>query len=516
MGIGPSKPGVANDEEDDMRRLSELGADRRAGWPKLSSQDKLSPLEAAPIKAAAATTAAAAIKAATGSYAASTTTQITRLASSAAAASKAPGKAAGITGTRTSAAVLAMLAAAASSSPELSTQQTKSLDVQPRRLAHSPGACHTFTGDVTSGCIDENDQNIDCDCWMVERAGQCTQYYFTFYNTFFEEQVYAGCKEPETGNFCVGGGTKFGVDAAGEAAANKCVLPPPSPPPPSPPPPAPPCTVEMLKQRTAGDKSWPVACSQTTLGDDTQESAQELDLSGAHLSYGDFKDAAFVGTAINLNGAGLANADLSGATLTANNRLSEDATIDFSEANLANADLSGSKLSATNSNGNANIDFSEANLANADLSGSELSATANNPSYGDATIDFSEAKLTNADLSGSELSATAEYGDATIDFTEAKLANADLSGWSLYASGGDGGVYGDDGIIKGLLPPPPASPPAPPASPPSAKLTCHSDDECQSGLSCLCVSFKDYLRNRRALLFAAAPKSRCTCQVIKN
>ena len=33
-----------------------------------------------------------------------------------------------------------------------------------------------------------------------------------------------------------------------------------------PPPPAPPCTVEMLKQRPAGDKSWPVACSQTTLG----------------------------------------------------------------------------------------------------------------------------------------------------------------------------------------------------------------------------------------------------------
>ena len=32
------------------------------------------------------------------------------------------------------------------------------------------------------------------------------------------------------------------------------------------PPPAPPCTVEMLKQRPAGDKSWPVACSQTTLG----------------------------------------------------------------------------------------------------------------------------------------------------------------------------------------------------------------------------------------------------------
>ena len=49
---------------------------------------------------------------------------------------------------------------------------------------------------------------------------------------------------------------------------------------PSPPPPAPPCTVEMLKQRPAGDKSWPVACSNTTLG----TADEELDLSGAHLS----------------------------------------------------------------------------------------------------------------------------------------------------------------------------------------------------------------------------------------
>ena len=48
---------------------------------------------------------------------------------------------------------------------------------------------------------------------------------------------------------------------------------------PPPPPPAPPCTVEMLKQRPAGDKSWPVACSQTTLGED----GEELDLSEAHL-----------------------------------------------------------------------------------------------------------------------------------------------------------------------------------------------------------------------------------------
>ena len=43
------------------------------------------------------------------------------------------------------------------------------------------------------------------------------------------------------------------------------------------PPPAPPCTVEMLKLRPAGDKSWPVACSQTTLG----EVDKELDLTTA-------------------------------------------------------------------------------------------------------------------------------------------------------------------------------------------------------------------------------------------
>ena len=27
-----------------------------------------------------------------------------------------------------------------------------------------------------------------------------------------------------------------------------------------------PCTIEMLKKRPAGDKSWPIACSHTTLG----------------------------------------------------------------------------------------------------------------------------------------------------------------------------------------------------------------------------------------------------------
>ena len=47
----------------------------------------------------------------------------------------------------------------------------------------------------------------------------------------------------------------------GGAGANGSVSPP------SPPPPAPPCTVAMLRQRPAGDKSWPIACSHTTLGD---------------------------------------------------------------------------------------------------------------------------------------------------------------------------------------------------------------------------------------------------------
>ena len=97
----------------------------------------------------------------------------------------------------------------------------------------------------------------------------------------------------------------------GASAASNPSLPPASPSPP--PPPAPPCTVAMLKLRPAGDKSWPIACSQTALGDDTQN----LDLSGAHLSYGDFKDATFTAAgAIRLNGAGLANADLSGAKLS--------------------------------------------------------------------------------------------------------------------------------------------------------------------------------------------------------
>ena len=70
----------------------------------------------------------------------------------------------------------------------------------------------------------------------------------------------------------------------------------------------------MLKQRTAGDKSWPITCSNTTLG----TTDKDLDLSGAHLSYGDLEEARFKGMrTIRLNGAGLAHADLSGARLTA-------------------------------------------------------------------------------------------------------------------------------------------------------------------------------------------------------
>ena len=94
--------------------------------------------------------------------------------------------------------------------------------------------------------------------------------------------------------------------------------PPPPPPPPAPPPPppspAPPCTVEMLKQRPAGDKSWPIKCNGVTLG----TAGKQLVLSGEHLSYGEFDDATFIGaSAINLEGTGLAHANLHGAKLTA-------------------------------------------------------------------------------------------------------------------------------------------------------------------------------------------------------
>ena len=109
----------------------------------------------------------------------------------------------------------------------------------------------------------------------------------------------------------------------------------------------------MLKQRPAGDKSWPVACSNTTFG----EANKELDLSGAYLSYGDFEEATFKGRgAIKLSGAGLANADLSGSKPTAESG-SGDATIDFTGANLAHADLSGSKITAESKYGDATINF---------------------------------------------------------------------------------------------------------------------------------------------------------------
>ena len=52
---------------------------------------------------------------------------------------------------------------------------------------------------------------------------------------------------------------------------------------------APPCTEEMLKASQAGDKSLPIACRNAALG-----AGKELDLIGAHLSYGGFKNAKFV------------------------------------------------------------------------------------------------------------------------------------------------------------------------------------------------------------------------------
>ena len=43
--------------------------------------------------------------------------------------------------------------------------------------------------------------------------------------------------------------------------------------------------------RPAGDTNWPIACSHTTFG----TADKELDLSGAHLSYGDFTSDTFIG-----------------------------------------------------------------------------------------------------------------------------------------------------------------------------------------------------------------------------
>ena len=51
----------------------------------------------------------------------------------------------------------------------------------------------------------------------------------------------------------------------------------------------------------------------------------ELDLSGAHFSYGDFEEATFQGMGtIKLDGAGLAHADLSGSKLIAASESGED------------------------------------------------------------------------------------------------------------------------------------------------------------------------------------------------
>ena len=111
-----------------------------------------------------------------------------------------------------------------------------------------------------------------------------------------------------------------------------------SPSPPSPPP-APPCTLEMLRLRPAGDKSWPIACSHTKLGNKDNE----LDLSGAHLSYGDFEEATFKGKGvIKLNGTSLTHADLSGSKVTA--LASSRATV---EENARDAPACGSRAASS-------------------------------------------------------------------------------------------------------------------------------------------------------------------------
>ena len=92
-------------------------------------------------------------------------------------------------------------------------------------------------------------------------------------------------------------------------------------------------------------------------------------------------------------------------------------------------------LTATGDN-DSTINFAEANLANADMSGATLTAEAGGSYSGDgddaATINFAEANLANADMSGSTLTATGD-NDATINFTEANLANANLNCWTLTA-----------------------------------------------------------------------------------
>ena len=120
----------------------------------------------------------------------------------------------------------------------------------------------------------------------------------------------------------------------------------------APPPPAPPCTVANLKARTAGDKGWPIACANVVIGDKTQD----LDLSGASLSYADFEGATFNGKEkIDLEAAGLENANLRGskfemirdtAAKHSYSYKSKSNRIIFTDADLENADLSLSTLYA--------------------------------------------------------------------------------------------------------------------------------------------------------------------------
>ena len=67
---------------------------------------------------------------------------------------------------------------------------------------------------------------------------------------------------------------------------------------------------------------------------------------------------------------------MSGSTLTAENGASYYTTINFTKADLANADLSGTTLTADGIY-RGTIDFTEATLVNTDLSGTALTADGN-------------------------------------------------------------------------------------------------------------------------------------------
>ena len=105
-------------------------------------------------------------------------------------------------------------------------------------------------------------------------------------------------------------------------------------------PPAPPCTVERLKARPAGAKNWPVACRNAVLG----TKGELLDLSGAHLSHGDFRNATFLGfRKVKLIGTDFANADLSGSKIIVDGGYGYS-IVDLTGADLTNADLTGSEF----------------------------------------------------------------------------------------------------------------------------------------------------------------------------